>query len=353
MERREFIKNTGLAMAALPWFEIPVSLKESSMGIVVHSYGIRWNSKTESRNYPGFKNALDLLEHCQEIGAGGLQVMVKGWEKDFTQKIRDQREKYGLYLEGSIGLPKTQAEIPAFETDILNAREAGASVIRTVCLPGRRYETFKSEEEFKTFRQNAIQSLQWAEPVMRKAGIKLAVENHKDWLAPELAGIIRQISSEWIGVTLDFGNSIALLEDPMEVVKTLAPYAVSTHVKDMGVQEYEEGFLLSEVPLGKGILNLNEIVRICRQHNPGIRFSLEMITRDPLQIPCLMDKYWSTLPEVKANALANMLHLVRKNKYDGPLPAVSHLGPEEKLKAEEDHVLACLAFSKTGLGLNP
>lgn len=339
-------------MATIPWFEFPASLKGNSMGIVVHSYGIRWNSKTESKNYPGFKNALDMLHHCQEIGAGGLQVMVRGWEKDFTQKIRDQREKYGLYLEGSISLPKTQAEIPAFETDILNAREAGASVIRTVCLSGRRYETFHSEEEFNAFRQNSIHSLQWAEPVLRKNRMKLAVENHKDWLAPELAGIIKQLSSEWIGVTLDFGNSIALLEEPMEVINTLAPYVMSTHVKDMGVQEYEDGFLLSEVPLGKGILDLNEIIRICRQHNPGVRFSLEMITRDPLEIPCLLDKYWPTLPDARAKGMAQVLRMVRNKKYGGALPAVSQLSPEEKLKAEEDNVLACLAFSKTDLGLN-
>lgn len=352
MERRKFIKNAGLAMAALPWFEIPASMKGNSMGIVVHSYGIRWNSKAESKNYPGFKNALDMLHHCREIGAGGMQVMVRGWEKDFTQKIRDQREKYGLYLEGSISLPKTPAEIPAFETDILNAREAGASVIRTVCLSGRRYETFQSEEEFNVFRTNAINSLQWAEPVMRKNRMKLAVENHKDWLAPELAGIIKQLSSEWIGVTLDFGNSVALLEEPMEVIKTLAPYVMSTHVKDMGVQEYEDGFLLSEVPLGKGILDLAEIIRICRQSNPGVRFSLEMITRDPLEIPCLLDDYWPTFPDVRGKKMAQVLRMVRNKKYEGVLPAVSQLSPEGKLKAEEDNVLACLDFSKTALGLN-
>jgi hypothetical protein len=35
------------------------------------------------------------------------------------------------------------------------------------------------------------------------------------------------------------------MEDPMEVVKTLLPYLFSTHVKDMAVDEYEDGFRLS------------------------------------------------------------------------------------------------------------
>ena len=103
-------------------------------------------------------------------------------------------------------------------------------------------------------------SLQLAEPILRKHKVKLAVENHKDWRAPELANAMKQLNSEWVGVTLDFGNSISLVEDPMEVIETLVPFVVSTHVKDMGVEEYADGFLLSEVPLGKGFLDLAKIV---------------------------------------------------------------------------------------------
>ena len=63
-----------------------------------------------------------------------------------------------------------------------------------------------------------------------KVDTTLAVENHKDWLAAELVDIMQKLNSEWIGVTLDFGNSIALIEDPMDVVETLAPYIFSAHV---------------------------------------------------------------------------------------------------------------------------
>ena len=83
--------------------------------------------------------------------------------------------------------------------------------------------------------------------------------------------LIKLIGSEWVGVTLDFGNNISLLENPMEVIKTLAPYSFSTHVKDMGVQEYEKGFLLSEVPLGQGIVDLPAAVALCKKLNPRLR----------------------------------------------------------------------------------
>jgi sugar phosphate isomerase/epimerase len=196
-----------------------------------------------------------------------------------------------------------------------------------------------------------MQSLQLAEPVLRRNKAKLAVENHKDWRAEELAAAMKQLSSEWIGVTLDFGNSISLVEDPMEVVQTLVPYVFSTHVKDMGVEEFADGFLLSEVPLGKGFLDLAKIVALCRKHNPAVAFNLEMITRDPLEIPCLRSDYWKVFEGVSGEELARTIRMVKENKYGTALPRVSHLNVEERLAVEEENVLHCLAYSKEKLKL--
>jgi len=328
---------------------MPAFAKELRMGIVVHSYGNRWNSKVASNKYPGFSSALDLLDHSHHIGAGGVQVVVKGWTADFARNVRDKREKLGLYLEGSIGLPKKADEVSGFEQDVIRAKEAGAQVLRTVCSGGRRYEILHSPEAFADMKKAALASLKLAEPILRKHSIKLAVENHKDWRAPELAGMLKQLNSEWIGVTLDFGNNIALIEDPMEVVQTLAPFVFSTHVKDMAVKDYADGFLLSEVPLGKGMLDLPTMVALCRKHNPAVTFNLEMITRDPLEIPCLKKDYWATFADVPGTELTRMLRQVRQQKAAAPLPRVSQLGAEDRLAAEEQNILACLAYSQTTL----
>ena len=117
-------------------------------------------------------------------------------------------------------------------------------------------ENFKTEKEFLDFKAVSLKSLQLAEPVVRKHKMKLAIENHKDWRAAELVEIIKGLDSEWMGVTLDFGNNLSLLEKPDEVIALLAPYSFSTHIKDMGVKSYSKGFLLSEVPLGEGIVDL-------------------------------------------------------------------------------------------------
>ncbi len=91
---------------------------------------------------------------------------------------------------------------------------------------------------------------------------------------------------------MDFGNNLALLEDPDETIALLAPFAVTTHLKDMAVRRTADGFELSEVPLGQGILPLGRYVAAVRRARPDARLCLEMITRDPLSVPYRTDRYW-------------------------------------------------------------
>jgi sugar phosphate isomerase/epimerase len=164
-------------------------------------------------------------------------------------------------------------------------------------------------------------------------------------------GLLRRASSAQIGVCVDTGNSIALMEDPMEVVEAYAPWAFSTHLKDMGVEEYADGFLLAEVPLGTGFLDLPKIVEILRRARPEIHFNLEMITRDPLKIPCLTKKYWATLANLSGQHLAEMLHLVRTHAAKQPLPRVGGLSREEKLRMEDENVRRSLNYARERLQL--
>ena len=203
----------------------------------------------------------------------------------------------------------------------------------------------------RAFQKEAIKSLQLAEPILSKYKIKLGIENHKDWRANELVEALKTLNSEWMGVTLDFGNSIALLEDPMQVVETLAPYAFSTHIKDMALDEYKNGFLLAEVPMGQGMLDLPKMVEICLKHNPNIKFNLEMITRDALEIPCISTDYWASMEGIPAVDLAKTLTLVKEKKTQKPIPKISPLSTEDKLAIEEKNIIESFTFAKTKLGL--
>jgi sugar phosphate isomerase/epimerase len=256
-----------------------------------------------------------------------------------------------MYFEGTVALPKNDADVARFDGELRVAAEAGATVLRTVCMNGRRYETYDAAEQFRQFADQAWKSLRLAEPVAARHKIRLAVENHKDWRVEEMLGWLKKLSSEHVGVCLDTGNSIALLEEPHAVVEAYAPWTFTTHFKDMGVTEYEDGFLLSEVPLGRGYLDLPRVVATVRKAHPEARLNLEMITRDPLRIPCLTKKYWATLGAVPGSVLADMLADVRRHKSPQPLPVVSGLDHRAQLEIEAANVTASLDYARAKLNL--
>ncbi len=354
ISRRSFIQQSGVlttGMALIPELAFPnVKVNQrSAMGVAAASYANRWGSGDASKKIPGFEHALQMLKHCESIGAGGVQVGASNWSEDFTGKVRDFREEKGLYLEGSIQLPQNDADVERFEVEARNSMEAGASILRTACLSGRRYENFESGQAFEEFKAFSIKSIERAAPILAKYKLKLAIENHKDWRVPDLLALIKYFDSEWIGINLDTGNNISFLEDPMYVVESLAPYSFTTHIKDMGVKDYEDGFLLSEVPLGTGALDLGKIIDDCRQHNPGIKFNLEMITRDPLKIPCFKEEYWATFKKIPAVEMVGALQWVRD--HQSALPSVKGMSPEEKLAYEEKNIIDSFKYAHAELKL--
>lgn len=319
------------------------------LGIGMHSYGVQWRDARQNRPGAKFHDALTFLQYARQLGAAGVQVAIGDRDTTYAQGIKAEAEKHGCYFEAQFQLPSDEGDLERFERDVRLARDAGAGVFRAACLSGRRYETFKSAEEFHDFRTRSINSLRLAEPVLNKHRLRVAVENHKDWLAPELLEIARRFSSEWIGICVDTGNSIALLEDAMEVVEAYAPLAASVHLKDMAFAECPDGFLLAEVPLGRGSLSLPRLVQILRKGNPAVQFNLEMITRDPLRIPCLTEGYWATMANTPASQLARTLATAKQHSSRGPLPRTSEMEPDEQLRLEDEHVRVSLAWAAAHL----
>jgi sugar phosphate isomerase/epimerase len=311
------------------------------LGVVLYSYGIRRAADKDG----GIADPLTFLDYCHSLGAGGVQTPLGVRDDAYAEKMRAFLEANKMYLEGIIGLPRDKDDMGRFTDEVRTAKRCGATVVRTAMLNGRRYETFNDAEAFGKFLEQGKQSLALAKPVVEKHEVRLAVENHKDLRSPELLDVLKGLDSPLVGVCLDTGNSIALLEPPEETAELLGPHAFTTHIKDMGVEEYADGFLLAEVPLGAGFLDLPKIAETLRKSKHSPRLNLEMITRDPLKIPCLTPKYWATLEDVPGRRLAQVLALVRAKAGSKPLPRVSGLTKDEQLRREDDNVRQCLRYS--------
>jgi len=302
------LAGMGAAMPAAPG-----GVRVRRLGLVIHSLWNRWQGDYSSVKIPPLRSVLEVLDHCREEGYGGLQTTVAEWTLEEVRQVRETVEAADLYLEGSVELPREAGDVERFEREVRRAREAGVTVFRSY-LGGRRYEDQRRMEDVKRYREVALRRLGWAEVGLRRMGVRLGVENHKDLRSEELVELLRTVGSAHIGCCLDFGNNLALLEEPEETVRELGPYLVTTHLKDMAVMPCKEGFEMAEVPLGKGMMDLPGLMAACVIANPEVTFNLEMITRDPLTIPCLEPGYWEVMAGVSGRSLAEILRLVRDRK---------------------------------------
>ena len=75
-----------------------------------------------------------------------------------------------------------------------------------------------------------------------------------------------------------------------------------------------------------------------------------MITRDPLKIPCLTEKYWATFDQISAKELGRYLHKVRSQKSQKPLNLISSKSSDEQLALEVENNKICLNLAKQNYG---
>jgi 3-oxoisoapionate decarboxylase len=290
-----------------------------------------------------------LMALAASLGMAGAHGGMTEITFEWARRTRTLRDELGMYLEIQTFLPREDPAV--FEHAVKVAKEAGASSLRAVCLLGRRYEMFDTREQWDEAVEGFHRQIAAAVPIVEKHKMRLGIENHKDWRVDQQVEILTQYSSEYLGVTLDTGNNLSVLDNPEETVEKLAPWTFNTHFKDMAVEETEDGFLLSEVPLGEGMLDLPRMVNAIRAARPDVHFSLEMITRDPLRVPCLTEKYWSTFDEIPGVDLARFLTRMRATGPTSPLPHISGLTDEERYALEVELVNRSLAYAAAHLSL--
>ena len=282
---------------------------------------------------------IHFLERCHALGAAGIQSQISG----DPARLRARADELGMWVEAMISVRNSNPE--SLEEAIVAAKAAGCSVARDGLLGGRRYQTFGSLGDWNAWVGESMAKLEVAVPLFEKHKLTLALENHKDWTLDEYVGLFKSYSSEYFGACLDFGNNLSLLDDVMETIEQAAPYAKATHFKDVAVASCADGFAMAEVPLGTGILDLGRIVEVLERAQPKVRLALEMITRDPLAVPCLTDRYWVTFPDRNGIYLARTLRFVSEHESLTALEQPEALPSVEHAKAEEDNIRACIQWA--------
>ncbi len=284
------------------------------------------------------------LDYVRSLGGGGVQIAVG---KAHVPRFRARLDELGMYYEGQAALPsRRDGDYGPFEASLANAAALGAKCVRAVSRPpeggtGRRYETFRSLEDWYRWLAEANAIIERCEPIAAKYKVAIALENHKDRTLLEHVALLKRIDSEWLGSLIDPGNNMSFMETPEETVTALSPWVKACSLKDMGVAPHADGFLLSEVLFDTGMTDQAKLFGIMKKANPAMFPTTELITRDPLKVPVLTPGYHAPFADRRPR-VDKWLAMVKQRQT--VLPQVSGLSPAEQFKLEEDNTRKVFAW---------
>ena len=350
LTRRALLNSMALAAAA-PF--VRLAGDGPRMCLAYTSFAVRMlQGKDILKSNAAALTADQFLDLCVKFGARGAQLdwsQIESHEAAALAKLKARVECDGLALELSV--PASYLETPAAYNEMATtASVLGVKRVRIALLYGRRYETFKTREEWTTWRAKWFATLPAMKAAIEAHPVLVGIENHKDFHAAELVELLQRVGSEKVGCCVDFGNNISLLEDPMDTIRTLAPYTVTTHLKDMAVKPTADGFELSEVPLGEGLLPLQAMIDELTRHRPDVDLCLEMITRDPLQVPYKTDRYWVAMDRAGVD-VARFEREILGKPSTRDLPRITGLAPADQVALEDELVRRSMEYARRSLKL--
>ncbi|MCB9385793.1 MAG: sugar phosphate isomerase/epimerase [Bryobacterales bacterium] len=350
MTRRQMLAMTAAALPAARSAQAASGRILKNMGSATPGLGARIRAVREAGE------EFDIVEYCREKGLGAPHMYMRsGYDAALMRKLRKQLNDYDMRMTVAVPTPRSDDKLAEYEAIVKALSEMDGRVV-SIHDPfsGRRYEQFKNATEFHEFDAMCKTAVRRALPVLHKYKMPLAIENHKGWRSAELVEWVKSTGSEYVGICLDMVNNVSLIETPMQTIETLAPYTLFVSFKDVAADFYDKGILLSEVGFGDGHLDLAAIVAMLQKRKPDMIFQLEMITRDPLEVPIFTDQYWKVFDEqspVPPRDLAMLVDWMRKNPPKKPLPRISGLSPAERLKLEDDLNQQCIDYARANLPL--
>ncbi len=165
------------------------------------------------------------------------------------------------------------------------------------------------------------------------AGVKLAVENHGgDFQARELKALVEEAGTDVLGVCLDSGNPLWMLEDPHLTLEMLGPYTEISHIRDTAVWRVPEGVAARWVNMGEGNVDIDGWVRKFIKMRPGLPLVFEnLVSAQPRVIRIFDPVTWKDFQRMPAWELSRFLALAEKGKpvHAVPLPANKTRGQQQ------------------------
>ena len=216
----------------------------------------------------------DFLAFAKKLEVDGVSLescLFPSFDKAWFVDLKAQLDDYGFDRVYAWGHPdglesgKNRDAFNDMIAQIPNARLIGAPVMRVVASSLMfRFEPHGPQLDI------LVDWFKDAVKVAEEYDVKLAVENHIDYTSDECVELLDRVGSPYLGLNLDTGNFLRLLDDPVEGAKKLADRVYATHIKDLkpvkGL-DAREWYFFSSTPVGDGLVDNQKLAQILYDAN--------------------------------------------------------------------------------------
>lgn len=351
MTRRDFLATT--AGAALASAARPALAQPGRHALGLDNFAVR---------AMGWK-APQLVDYAASLGCDSLFITdfdaFESMEDAALQAIRQQAAGRGLKVQlGTWSIdPTSKAFRPKWGTaeehlalGIRAARALGSPVLRVVL---GTFDDRLTDGGIARHIEQVVRVCQSQKSRAVDAGVKIAVENHAgDMHSTELAQLVEAAGKDFVGVNLDSGNALWTLEDPIESLRTLAPYVLTTSLRDAAVWESPKGATVAWTAMGEGEIDLKAYFTAFRELCPGVPVHIETISGFNREFAYLTPEFWKAWPTLPAASFARFLAIARQGK---PRPPFQPPAGEARQTAEQAYqrgeIERSLKYCRDVLGL--
>jgi sugar phosphate isomerase/epimerase len=214
----------------------------------------------------------DFVDRASALGVDGVSLescFFESLEPGYLGEIKAVLDERGLERVLAWGHPdglqagRSHEAWLEMNALVPKARHMGAGIMRIVASSLQfRHEPHGPQIEA------VVRMLRESVRIAADHGVVLAIENHIDYTSAEICEILDRVGSDHLRVNFDTGNTLRMMEDPVQAARRLGPYTVATHTKDVDACRHvrpEEWYFFSSVAVGSGLIDIPGVVRALQE----------------------------------------------------------------------------------------
>lgn len=342
MQRREFLSMfpAGAAAAMAP------------------ATGVKLGVDLFSLRQQGW-DAHQFLDYCAKFGARVVHFseirFLGSLEDEHVRKVGEHAQRLGIELE--IGMRSICPSSTTFDPKQGTAEEQLLKVVRAAGIAqSRLVRAFlgssadrKTPGGIEARIEDTVKVLRNVRSRVMDSGIRVAIENHSgDMQARELKLLIEGAGRDWVGACFDSGNPVWTLEDPHLTLETLAPYVLTSHLRDSYLWNSDEGTMVRWTRMGEGNVEIGRLLRRFLELCPGKAMSLEIIVTGARAFAWRKPEFWKGYEGVPAWEFSRFLSIAATGKAQEPLAPVAK---DQAAAREREDFEASVAWTRQFLGV--